>query len=124
MSLLQLLNSILQDILPIETGVFSGKPPDKYLVLTPLVDTFELHGDNQPNAEVQEVRISIFYIGNYTSVKNRIVQALLDSELTVTDRRYLGHDDSTGHHQYVIDVAKEFDLNKEEEDLFGNYRFG
>lgn len=119
MSLLQLLNSILQDILPIETGVFSGKPPDRYLVLTPLVDTFELHGDNQPNAEVQEIRISLFCIGNYTAIKNEIVGALLAQNVTITDRRYLGHDDSTGHHQYVIDVAQEFDFTQEE-DIYGH----
>lgn len=118
MSLLQLLNSKLQDILPIETGVFSGKPPDRYLVLTPLVDTFELHGDNQPNAEVQEVRISLFSIGNYTAIKNEIVRALLAQNVTITDRRYLGHDDSTGHHQYIIDVAQEFDFSQEE-DIYG-----
>ena len=111
MSLLQILNTLLADILPIETGVFSGKPPDRYLVLTPLADTFELHGDNRPNAEVQEIRISLFCIGNYTAFKNEIVCALLQQDVTITDRRYLGHDDSTGHHQYVIDVAQEFDLN-------------
>ena len=111
MSLLQILNTLLADILPIETGVFSGKPPDRYLVLTPLVDTFELHGDNRPNAEVQEIRISLFCIGNYSAFKNEIVRALLQRDVTITARRYLGHDDSTGHHQYVIDVAQEFDLN-------------
>lgn len=114
MNLLQILTACLSDILPVETGVFSDKPPEAYLVLTPLRDGFELHADDAPNAEVQEVRICIFKIGNYTAVKNRIVRELLRQELTVTDRRYIGHDDSTGHHQYVIDVAKEYDLIEED----------
>ena len=118
MNLLQKLNACLCDILPVETGVFKAQPPDAYLVLTPLSDTFALHANDHPNAEVQEVRVCIFMTGNYTAVKNRIVRELLRQELTITDRRYIGHDDSTGHHQYVIDVAREFDLDEEE--LYGN----
>ncbi len=115
MSLLQLLNACLGGILPVETGVFSDQPPDQYIVLTPLSDTFEMHADNQPGAEVQEVRVCVFHKGSYTAAKNAIVKALLDAELTITDRRYLGRDDDTGHHQYVIDVAKEFNLSETEE---------
>lgn len=29
--------------LPVETGVFSGEPPEEYVVVTPLADTYELH---------------------------------------------------------------------------------
>ena len=43
-------------------------------------------------------------------IKNQIVRRLLAAELTVTDRRYLGHEDETGYHQYAIDVAKEYEL--------------
>ena len=34
--------------LPVETGVFSDEPPEEYVVVTPLADTYELHADNLP----------------------------------------------------------------------------
>lgn len=39
--------------LPVETGVFSGKAPDEYVVLTPLMEDFPLHCDNRPEYETQ-----------------------------------------------------------------------
>jgi len=43
MSILSELNSLLDALgIPIETGVFSGVPPDEYLVITPMTDTFEV----------------------------------------------------------------------------------
>ena len=43
--------------IPIETGVFTDKAPDQYMVVVPLSDTFELHADNAPEGETQEARI-------------------------------------------------------------------
>lgn len=60
MSILAELNTLLTPVLPVETGVFSGVPPDEYLVLTPMTDEFALFGDNCPLNEVAEVRISLF----------------------------------------------------------------
>ena len=49
MSLLEDLNTCLLPLgIPIETGIFSDTPPDEYLVITPLGDSFGLHGDNAP----------------------------------------------------------------------------
>jgi hypothetical protein len=56
--------------IPVETGRFSGVPPDTYLVITPLIDLFEVHADNTPGYEVQEARLSLFVKGNYTAIKN------------------------------------------------------
>ena len=39
-----------------------------------------------------------------------LVRALLDADITITDRRYLGHEDSTGYHHYAIDVAQLYEL--------------
>ena len=46
--------------LPVETGVFSDEPPEEYVVVTPLADTYELHADNLPEYETQEARLSLF----------------------------------------------------------------
>ncbi len=117
MSILNELN-LLADLcgIPVETGRFSGVPPDTYLVITPLIDLFEVHADNTPGYEVQEARLSLFVKGSYTAIKNAIVRTLLGADFTITDRRYIGHEDDTDYHHYAIDVAKpyEFQLEKEE----------
>lgn len=112
MSLLEELNTLLLPIIPVETGVFSESAPNRYAVITPLSDTFELYTDDSPRHETQEARLSIFDKGSYTSAKNQIVRALLNAEFTITDRRYIGHEDDTGYHHYAIDVAKNYELEE------------
>ena len=111
MSVLQELNEILDKLgIPVETGVFSGKAPDQYTVITPMSDNFGGFADNAPQYEIQEARISLYSKGNYQKRKNQIVKAIFAAEITVTDRRYIGHEDDTGYHHYAIDVAKEYFL--------------
>ncbi len=111
MSILAELNTLLTPVLPVETGVFSGVPPDEYLVLTPMTDEF-LFGDNFPLIEVSEVRISLFSKGNYLQRKRQLTQALLGAQFTITDRRYIGREDDTGYHHYAIDVAHHYELEE------------
>ena len=109
MSILQELNTILKTLgIPVETGVFSGIAPDEYCVITPMSDNFGDYADNQPLYETQEARISLFSKNNYIKRKNQIVKALLAHEITVTDRRYIGHENDTGYHHYAVDAAKEY----------------
>ena len=109
MSLLSELNTIVGGCgIPVETGVFTDPAPGTYLVLTPLSDTFDLHADNQPSVDVQEIRLSLFCKENYTKIKNQLVRALLAADVTVTDRRYIGFETDTGYYHYAIDVAKSY----------------
>ncbi len=111
MSLLSELPAIAKKLkLPAQTAVYSGNAPDEYLVFTPLYDSFELHADNTPTADVQEVRISLFTKGNYTHPVSRIVKALLCADITVTARKYVGHEDDTGYHHYAVDTAKNYEM--------------
>ena len=113
MSLLADLKSIADQIgLPVETGVFTGIAPTEYLVLTPLTDTFDIHADNDPGVDVQEVRISLFAKGSYTKQKNNLTRAILAADLTIIERRYVGHDDDTGYHNYAIDVAHYYEMEE------------
>ncbi|MFY9192964.1 MAG: hypothetical protein WAP12_01985 [Saccharofermentanales bacterium] len=112
MSLLAELNTILTPILPVETGVFSDVPPDEYLVLTPMTDGFALFGDNAPLINVSEVRISLYSKGNYLQRKRQITKELLNADITLTDRRYIGYESDTAYHHYAIDVAKEYELEE------------
>ena len=114
MSILQELNTLLSPLLPVETGTFSDIPPDEYLVLTPMAETFALFCDNTPLIDAPEVRISFYSKGNYIKRKNQITSALLGAEFTITDRRYIGYESDTGYHHYAIDVAKSYEYKTEE----------
>ena len=115
MNLLSQLKSAIEPLVPVETGVFSDTAPEKYVVLTPLADTFDLHADNEPQIDVQAVRISLYDKGNYIKMKNQIVCAVLAAEMTITGRRYIGYESTTGYHHYAIDVAKHYEFKETEE---------
>ena len=94
MSVLSELNALFDNMnLPVETGIFSGVPPDEYIVITPLADIFENYADNLPQCETQEARISLFSKNSYTKRKNQIVKALLSGDFTITSRLYIGYGD-------------------------------
>lgn len=113
MSILADVKELLEPLkAPVATGVYKGTATDTYIVLVPLSDTFELHADNAPNAEVQELRISIYAKGNYKKLANQIVKELLNAEFTVTDRRYIGYETETDYFHYVVDVAKNYELEE------------
>ena len=113
MSLLSELKDIAENCgVKVETGVFSDTPPDEYIVLTPLADSFEMHCDNLPEYEIQEVRISIFSKGNYTALKYKLTASIFKADISITDRRYIGHEDDTGYHHYAVDTAKSFILEE------------
>ena len=115
MSLLSEVKTIVEAAgVAVETGVFSDTPPDRYAVLTPLADSFDLFSDNTPEEDVEEVRISLFDRGSYLAVKRQITKSLLSSGITITDRRYIGHEDDTGYHHYAIDVAKNYAYEEDE----------
>lgn len=115
MSILEELQIVLGSLsVPIETGVFSEKAPDEYMVLIPMTDSFALHGDNAPLVDVQEVRISIYTKGSYTKLKNAVVRKLLNADFTITARQYIGYETETGYHHYNVDTAKYYEFSKEE----------
>jgi hypothetical protein len=111
MNILQELTTLITGLgLAVETGVFSGEAPAEYVVITPLNDSFELFGDNSPEYETQEARLSVYSKGNYMELKTKIVRALLAADFTITDRQYIAHEDDTGYHHYAIDTAKLYAL--------------
>jgi hypothetical protein len=111
MSILAELTALLDTLgISAETGIFKGKAPDEYMVVTPLTDTFGLCADDCPLYELQEARLSLFSKNSYTQRKNQVVKALLAGDFTVTDRTYVGFDEETGYHLYAIDVAKSYEM--------------
>ena len=117
MSILSELNILIEAAnIPVETGVFSGLPPDEYVVLTPLNDSFDVFGDNKPLADIQEVRLSLFSKNNYLQRKNQLVRLLLQADFVITGRRYIRCEADTGYHHYAIDVAKPYEYKLETEE--------
>jgi len=112
-SVLSDINATLEPLgIPLETGVFKDEAPDKYIVVVPMADSFELHADNTPEYDVQEARISLYAKGSYTKDKNAIVRALLGADFTITDRRYIGYETETGYFHYNVDVAKHYEMEE------------
>jgi hypothetical protein len=111
---LEELNTLLTGLgLPVETGVFSGKAPREYVVITPLADTFALHADNRPQQETQEARLSLYARGNYLRRKNAVVRALLAADFSVTARQYVGYEPDAGYYSYALDVARTYQFEEE-----------
>jgi hypothetical protein len=112
-SVLSDINATLEPLgIPLETGVFKDEAPDKYIVVVPMADSFELHADNTPEYDVHEARISMYAKGSYTKDKNAIVRALLGADFTITDRRYIGYETETGYFHYNVDVAKHYEMEE------------
>ena len=114
--ILEQLKTLFDELrIPVETGVFSDRPPAEYVVLTPLTDDFALFADNRPQYDVSEVRISLYCLGNYLRTKSRILYALTDAGFTVTEKRYVERENDTGYFHYSIDVAKEYQFETDAE---------
>lgn len=117
MSLLSDLKTLIEALdIPVETGKFSGKPPDEYIVMVPIHDDYELYADDLPGADVQSVRLSLYTKGSYIRQKNRVLKALLLAGIIVTDRLYIEFEQDTGYHHYNIDVEDVYDVNLETEE--------
>lgn len=111
MSLLKELNSLLEPIgIPIETGAFSRKPSDEYVVITPMSDRLEFYADNQAHSVIAEARLSLFSKENYLALKKQLTNILLAAEIIITDRQYIGFENDTKYHHYAIDVMKEYEM--------------
>jgi hypothetical protein len=112
-TILKELTALMSGIsLPVETGVFSGIPPDEYCVLTPMTEDYAFFADNRPMVDINEVRISLFTKGNYNKRKRQIVDIVLAADFTITDRRYLAHEDDTGYFNVAVDVAKYYPMKE------------
>ena len=90
--------------IPAETGVFTTTPaPAVFCVLTPLGETLQC-ADDKPVTEVPSVRIDLYDKGNYTATAKTIRKAIVNEGLTISQSRYIEHEDDTGYYHYAIDV--------------------
>lgn len=91
--------------LPVRVGLYTETPlPEAFVVLTPLVDTLAMYGDNTPGAQIEEARLSLYARGNYLTLRDQLTAALLAGGVTITSRSYIGFEDETSYHHYAIDT--------------------
>ena len=115
-NILEDLKMILSPIdVPVETGAFASKAPDQYIVIVPMIDNFDLYGDDKPLVDVQEARISIFAKTSYQRLKNQIVRAVVAAGLTVTQRQFIEYETDTCYYHYNVDVSHYYNLKITEE---------
>ncbi|MCD4549169.1 hypothetical protein [Schaalia sp. lx-260] len=106
MECLEILVSVFRRLgMEVFTGTWPALPASDYVVLLPLVDVYDLHADNQPGVEIQYVRVNLFSQENYLPLVYRLLALLRQNDLTVSERRYIGHDPEAGYHHYVVEVA-------------------
>jgi hypothetical protein len=113
MNIISELSALLETLgIKFETGHYSGKPPDEYVVIVPLGDSFEAHADNAPQQETQNARLSIYAKKNYYPLRNRLVKALIQADFHVTDRRFIGFEADTKIYHYAVEVQKLYELEE------------
>ena len=113
MSILEELNLILDELkIPCATGIYKAPVPKEYAVFVPLADSYPLNGNDMPLVDLNEVRISFFTKGNYRNKTQSIVRELLHRDFTITDRKYVDYEESTGYHHYAIEVAKLYEMEE------------
>ena len=113
MNILENLTTLLANIsIPFATGHYSGVPPDEYIVIVPLADSFDLAADNRPHMDVQEARLALYSKGNYCPTRRKITDALLAADFTITDRRYIEFETDTEYHHSAIDVSKHYPIEE------------
>lgn len=106
MSLLETLADLFTGLgIPFRVGQFAPQAPTTFAVAEPLGDDLDLFADGQPLVEIEEVRISLFTKGNYLPLRDEITRALLEADVTILERTYVGVEDDTGYHHYAVDVA-------------------
>ena len=57
------------------------KAANKYVVLIPLSDNFEVFANNRPTIEVNEMELAIYVKGNYLDFVSQIVRLLLQADI-------------------------------------------
>lgn len=115
------MSNILSDVklvldslhIPNETAKFSKNTPGCFAVLIPLTNEFE-YSDNLPSDDIESLRISVFVKGNYIKHVDKIVKAIINADLTITNRKFIDYEEDTFYYHYVIDVENNYKFERKE----------
>jgi len=99
------ITTALGSSIPIAVGMYETEPyPDKFIVITPLWDSYDDISDDAPLTETQRADVNLYCRGDYTITRDAI--KVLLSGFILLDRRYIGYEKDTKHHHYVFTIAK------------------
>lgn len=109
MSIYELIINTLEPlVIPVSINENTDKIAERYIVITPLYEGFDVFADNMPSIEVSEIELAVYSRGNYLKLVKDISALLINAGFTITNRRYLEYEKDTKLHHYIIDVAMEF----------------
>lgn len=91
---------------------------NKFIVIIPTSDDFELYADDKPLAGTEEAELALYCKGNYLAFRDKVTELLIAADITIASRRYLEFEQDTDYHHYIIDVAENF----QQEEIYGNDR--
>lgn len=97
--------------IPMAVGMYETTTtyPDAYIVIMPLYETNEDIADNGDASETHGADVGLYIKGDYTTTKNTAKTSLKTAGLFIAEARYIGYENTTGHHHYTITVEeKEF----------------
>lgn len=78
--------------------------PESYVVLVPIADELDEYADDFPTVERNSVRLSIYTKRNYTKLRKRIRDALIENGVQITGMSFIEKEQDTGYYHYEIDV--------------------
>lgn len=109
MSIYELIINTLEPLgIPVSINENTDKAAERYIVIIPLYEGFDVFADNMPSIEVSEIELAVYSKGNYLKLVKDISALLINEGFTITNRRYLEYEEDTKLHHYIIDVAMEF----------------
>lgn len=90
--------------IPFQMGYFGDEPPDKYVVMLPTEDVFDVFSDNLPTIDRQRATLVICNKENPYELRDKIVNELLRRNFSILSRKYEGFGVDTGHHVMAVDI--------------------
>lgn len=85
---------------PTDSGVI-----DKFIVIIPTSDDFELYADDKPLAGTETAELALYCRGNYLAFRDKVTELLIAADVTIASRRHLEFEQDTDYHHYIIDVV-------------------
>lgn len=108
MTALQKIKSILDEIgiksMTADYADNSDSAPESYVVIVPIADELDEYADDLPTVERNSVRLSIYTKKNYSKLRKRIRDAILENGVQITGMSFVEREKDTGYYHYEIDV--------------------
>ena len=79
---------------------------DNFIVIVPENDNID-YADDKPIAFTENAELQLYCKGNYIGFRDKVTNALISADITITSRQYLEYEQDLDFHCYSIGVAAE-----------------